>query len=57
MSPSENKASQGPSIDFGRTGREEDVIKAKENELLMKAKQLENEMLAVRQAKVNSVLR
>ena len=33
------------------------MIKAKENELMQKAKELENEMLAVRQAKVNNVLR
>ena len=31
--------------DFNRTGREDDAIKAKEAELLLKAKQLENEML------------
>ena len=31
--------------DFNRTTREEDAIKAKEAELLLKAKQLENEML------------
>ena len=45
------------SSDFGRTRREDDVIKAKENELMQKAKELESEMLAVRQAKVNNVLR
>lgn len=44
-------------LDFSRTGREDDVIKAKEAELLQKAKELEGEMLQVRQAKVNSVLR
>ena len=44
-------------FDFNRTGREDDVIKAKEAELLCKAKELENEMMQVRQAKVNSVLR
>ena len=44
-------------LDFGRTRQEEDVIKAKEAELLRKAKQLEEEMMQVRQAKVSSVLR
>ena len=44
-------------LDFNRTTREEDAIKAKEAELMQKAKQLENEMMQVRQAKVNSVLR
>ena len=48
-------ATAGP--DFNRTVREEDAIKAKEAELMQKAKQLENEMMQVRQAKVNSVLR
>ena len=35
-------------LDFGRTRQEEDVIKAKEAELLRKAKQLEEEMMQVR---------
>ena len=37
--------------------REENAIQAKERELMLKAKQLENEMLAIRKAKVDSVLR
>ena len=45
------------SLDFGKTRQEDAVIKAKEAELMLKAKQLESEMLQVRQAKVNSVLR
>ena len=35
----------GTGTDFNRTGREDEAIKAKEAELLQKAKQLENEML------------
>ena len=37
--------------------REENEIQAKERELMLKAKQLESEMLVVRKAKVDSVLR
>ena len=47
----------GRDKDFGRTRKEEDAIKVKEAELMLKAKQLESEMMAIRQAKVNSVLR
>ena len=37
--------------------REDNEILAKERELMFKAKQLETEMLAIRKAKVDSVLR
>ena len=44
-------------FNFGNTRKEEDAINAKEAELMLKARQLENEMLEIRQAKVNQVLR
>ena len=53
----EAEPAQNKLLDTITIQREENDILAKERALMLKAKELENEMLAVRKAKIDSVLR
>ena len=53
----EAEPTQNKLLDTITIQREESDILAKERALMLKAKELENEMLAVRKAKIDSVLR